>query len=49
MARASLGKSSLTLYLPEMLLNNQIRKRMDRSEIDDIKIECGNDQAFILN
>ena len=47
MARASLGKSSLTLYLPEMLLNNQIRKRMDRSEIDDIKIECGNDRFHI--
>lgn len=26
-----------------MLLNNQIRKRIDRSEIDDIKIKCGND------
>ena len=26
MARASLGKSSLTLYLPEMLLNNQIQE-----------------------
>ncbi len=47
MARASLGKGSLTLYLPEMLLNNQIRKRMDRSEIDDIKIECGNDRFHI--
>ncbi len=43
MARTFLGKSSLTLYLPEMLLNNQIRKRIDRSEIDDIKIKCGND------
>ena len=39
MARTSLGKSSLTLYLPEMLLNNQIRKRIDRSEIDGIKVE----------
>lgn len=47
MARASLGKSSLTLYLPEMLLNNQIRKRIDRTEIDDIKIECGNDRFHI--
>ena len=47
MARTSLGKSSLTLYLPEMLLNNQIRKRMDRSEIDNIKIECGNDRFHI--
>jgi len=47
MARASLGKGSLTLYLPEMLLNNQIRKRMNRSEIDDIKIECGNDRFHI--
>lgn len=43
MARTFLGKSTLTLYLPEMLLNNQIRKRIDRSEIDDIKIKCGND------
>ncbi|KKA96046.1 hypothetical protein VM83_15830, partial [Acinetobacter baumannii] len=24
--------------LPEMLLNSQIRKRIDRSEIDDIKV-----------
>ncbi|WP_038346224.1 hypothetical protein [Acinetobacter sp. A47] len=47
MARTSLGRSSLTLYLPEMLLNNQIRKRMDRSEIDDIRIECGNDRFHI--
>ncbi|ENU29041.1 hypothetical protein F991_03169 [Acinetobacter sp. CIP-A165] len=47
MARASLGKSSLTLYLPEMLLNNQIRKRIDRTEIDDIKVECGNDRFHI--
>ncbi|MGM1003803.1 hypothetical protein [Acinetobacter haemolyticus] len=47
MARASLGRSSLTLYLPEMLLNNQIRKRIDRSEIDDIKVECGNDRFHI--
>ncbi|MDS7930894.1 hypothetical protein RMB13_15735 [Acinetobacter sp. V102_4] len=43
MARTFLGKSTLTLYLPEMLLNNQIRKRIDRSEIDDIKIKCSND------
>ena len=43
MARTFLGKSTLTLYLPEMLLNNQIRKRIDRSEIDDIKVKCGND------
>lgn len=43
MARTFLGKSTLTLYLPEILLNNQIRKRIDRSEIDDIKIKCGND------
>jgi len=43
MARTFLGRSTLTLYLPEILLNNQIRKRIDRSEIDDIKIKCGND------
>ncbi|MDX8254103.1 hypothetical protein [Acinetobacter pittii] len=43
MARTFLGKSTLTLYLPEILLNNQIRKLIDRSEIDDIKIKCGND------
>lgn len=43
MARTFLGNSTLTLYLPEILLNNQIRKRIDRSEIDDIKIKCGND------
>ena len=30
-----------------MLLNNQIRKRIDRTEIDDIKIECGNDRFHI--
>ena len=47
MARTSLGKSSLTLYLPEMLLNSQIRKRIDRSEIDGIKVECGNDRFHI--
>ena len=47
MARASLGKGSLTLYLPEILLNNQIRKRINRSEIDDIKIECGHDRFHV--
>ncbi|MFP0691793.1 hypothetical protein ACLDYA_06610 [Acinetobacter baumannii] len=44
MARTFLGKSTLNLYLPEMLLNSQIRKRIDRSEIDDIKVQCGNDR-----
>ena len=41
MARTFLGKTPLTLYLPEMLLNNQIRKRIDPTEIDNIKVEFG--------
>lgn len=44
MARTFLGKSTLTLYLPEMLLNKQLRKRINRQEIDDIKVQCGNDR-----
>lgn len=47
MARTFLGKTPLTLYLPEMLLNNQIRKRIDPTEIDNIKVECGNDRFTI--
>lgn len=47
MARSFLGNTPLTLYLPEVLLNNQIRKRINRKEIDDIKISCGNNRFDI--
>lgn len=44
MARTFLGNTPLTLYLPEVLLNAQIRKRIDRSEIDNITVQCGNNR-----
>jgi hypothetical protein len=47
MARNFLGKTPLTLYLPEMLLNSQIRKRIDPTEIDNIKVVCGSDRFTI--
>ena len=47
MARSFLGKTPLTLYLPEVLLNAQIRKRIDRDEIDNITIQCGNNRFDI--
>lgn len=48
MARTFLGNTTLTLYLPEIVLNNQIRKRIDKqTDIDDIRVECGNDRFKI--
>lgn len=47
MARNFLGSTPLTLYLPEVLLNNQIRKRIDPTEIDHITVQCGNDRFQI--
>lgn len=49
MARTFLGKTTLTLYLPEVVLNNQIRKRIDReSDIDQITVDCGHDRFKIV-
>ena len=47
MARSFLGNTPLTLYLPEVLLNSQIRKRIDRQDIDNITIQCGNNRFDI--
>lgn len=49
MARTFLGKTTLTLYLPEIVLNNQIRKRIDKNtDIDQITVECGHDRFKIV-
>ena len=47
MARSFLGNTPLTLYLPEVLLNSQIRKRINREEIDNITVQCGNNRFDI--
>lgn len=47
MARSFLGNTPLTLYLPEVLLNSQIRKRINRQDIDNITIQCGNNRFDI--
>lgn len=44
MARSFLGNAPLTLYLPEVLLNNQIRKRINPEDIDHITVQCGNNR-----
>ncbi|AXI02399.1 hypothetical protein [Aquirhabdus parva] len=48
MARTFLGNTTLTLPLPELLLNKQIRKRIEKnSDIDDITVDCGDDRLSI--
>lgn len=48
MARTFLGKTTLTLPLPEALLNKQLRGRIEpRSDIDDLTVECGQDRFKI--
>lgn len=47
MARSFLGNTPLTLYLPEVLLNSQIRKRINQQDIDNITVQCGNNRFDI--
>jgi hypothetical protein len=48
MARTFLGRSTLTLPLPEALLNKQIKQRIDQNQdIDQLTIECGEDRLNI--
>lgn len=47
-AQAYLGKTSITLPLPEPLLNHQIRQRLEsRGGIDHITIGCGDDSLHV--
>ncbi len=49
LAQTYLSKRSITLPLPEPLLNHQIRQRLENnSNIDHISIDCGNDQLKVL-
>lgn len=48
-AQTYLGRSSITLPLPEPLLNHQIRQRLEgRGYIDHITIDCGDDRLRVL-
>lgn len=48
-AQASLGTRTLTLPLPEALLNHQIRQRVqNRAGIDHLTIDCGDDSLRLL-
>jgi hypothetical protein len=48
-AQTYLGRSTITLPLPEPLLNHQIRQRLAaRSDIDHITIDCGDDRLRVL-
>ncbi len=47
MAKNFLGNNPITLYLPEVLLNKQIRSRVDSKDIDNITVQCGQDQFQI--
>jgi len=45
MARTFLGSSTITLPLPEALLNKQIRQRLEqRSDLDQAAVDCGDDR-----
>ena len=45
MARTFLGSTTLTLPLPEALLNKQIKQRLEQNQdIDQLAIECGDDR-----
>ncbi len=49
MARTFLGNTTLTLPLPEQLLNAQIRKRIEKtSDIDHLSVVCGNDRLNLI-
>ncbi len=48
MARTFLGKTTLTLPLPEALLNKQIKQRLEQNkDLDQLAIECGEDRLQI--
>ncbi len=47
MAKNFLGNNPITLYLPEVLLNKQIRSRVESKDIDNITVQCGQDQFQI--
>lgn len=48
MAQTYLGKRTITLPLPEPLLNHQIRQRLaNQTVIDHISIDCGDDRLTV--
>jgi hypothetical protein len=48
MARTFLGNTTLTLPLPEALLNKQIKQRIEQNQdLDQLAIECGEDRLQI--
>lgn len=48
MARTFLGSTTLTLPLPEALLNKQIKQRIEQNQdLDQVAIECGDDRLQI--
>ena len=48
MARTFLGRSTLTLPLPETLLNKQIKQRIEQNpDIDQLIVGCGDDRLNI--
>lgn len=48
MAKTFLNRTTLTLPLPEALLNKQIRKRIEpRADMDNLTVECGQDRFKI--
>ena len=48
MARTFLGSTTLTLPLPEALLNKQIKQRLEQNpDLDQLAIECGDDRLQI--
>ncbi len=48
MARTFLGSTTLTLPLPEALLNKQIKQRLEQNQdLDQLAIECGDDRLQI--
>lgn len=48
MARTFLGSKTLTLPLPEALLNKQIKQRLETNpDLDQLAIECGDDRLQI--
>ena len=48
MARTFLGSTTITLPLPEALLNKQIKQRLEKNpDLDQLAIECGDDRLQI--
>ena len=48
MARTFLGSTTLTLPLPEALLNKQIKQRIEQNkDLDQLTIDCGDDRLQI--